>query len=102
MINEFDLKNEMEIEIYNKFLDNYRTDKESNIYNKIIAKECELKHSLNKFQLLIYEKIVDLKNDLYLLENLRLIKFVMRKYDEFKNLDSSTDSMWQRKMISKA
>ncbi len=80
MINEFNLKQEIEIEIYNEFLDEYRTEKESNINNKIIFRESELKHSLNKYQMELFEKIVDLKNDLHLLECLKLIKFVIENY----------------------
>lgn len=80
MINEFNLKQEIEIEIYNEFLDEYRTEKESNINNKIIFRESELKHSLNKYQMELFEKIVDLKNNLHLLECLKLIKFVMENY----------------------
>jgi len=78
------MKYEFERDIYNEFLDLYRSDEEFDIYTDILAQEAKLKFKVSKAQRELYEKLVALKNDLHELECLRLIKFVMKNYENSK------------------
>ncbi len=84
MVTKFNMKYEFERDIYNEFLDLYRSDEEFDIYTDILAQEAKLKFKVSKAQRELYEKLVALKNDLHELECLRLIKFVMKNYENSK------------------
>ena len=80
MQKSFNTKYEFERDIYDDFLDLYRTNEEIDICTDILAQERLLKFKANKRQRELYEKIISLKNDLHKLECLRLIKFIMENY----------------------
>lgn len=86
MLTELNLLHELEKDIYDAFADGCRTKKEESINKRIIIRECELKYSFNKYQKEIYEKIINLKNELNEHECIRLINYVLENYTNKKNI----------------